>query len=73
VGQGHYKNWTHVQTLSLSLFCSNADSVAQILRFTSLAAMQTLQLRLAVLPLVHQGRQQQMQKQREESYEEATV
>jgi hypothetical protein len=47
--------------------------VAQILRFPSLAAMQTLQLRLAALPLMHQRRQQQMQKQREESYEEATV
>ncbi len=35
--------------------------------------MQTLQLRLAALPLMHQCRQQQMQKQREESYEEATV
>jgi hypothetical protein len=50
VGQGHYKNWTHVQTLSLSLFCSKADRVAQILRFPSLAAMQTLQLRLCRAP-----------------------
>jgi hypothetical protein len=72
VGQGHYKNWTRVQTLSLSLSCSNADRVAQILRLPSLAAIQTLQLRLAALPLMYQ-RKQQMQKQREESYEEATV